>query len=62
KGRHVGAIPFGCDRDRHTKHLIPTCRYYYFNPDSEATAPGLVPDEVTGEIEAPNPPDGYEVR
>ncbi|MCB0208721.1 MAG: recombinase family protein [Anaerolineae bacterium] len=62
QGRHIGAIPFGCDREPYTKNLIPTVRYYYLNPDSGQTIAGPLPDELTGEIEAPSPPEGYEVR
>ncbi|MCB0194147.1 MAG: recombinase family protein [Anaerolineae bacterium] len=62
KGRHIGAIPFGCDRDPYTKNLIPTVRYYYINPDSGWTSAGPLPDELTGKIEAPSPPDGFETR
>ncbi|MCB0182119.1 MAG: recombinase family protein, partial [Anaerolineae bacterium] len=62
RGRHVGFIPFGCDRDPYTKNLVPTVRYYYFNPDSGLTLAGPPPDELTGEIAPPIPPDGFEVR
>lgn len=31
KNRHWGAIPFGCDRDKDTKHLIPTAAAYLLN-------------------------------
>lgn len=40
EGRHWGATPFGCGRDPATKHLIPSTRFYWYNPTTREAQPG----------------------
>lgn len=32
EGRHYGGIPFGCERDEKSHHLIPSQAVYWYNP------------------------------
>jgi DNA invertase Pin-like site-specific DNA recombinase len=57
EGRHHGSIPFGCDRDPQTKHLIPSQTAYLYN----ATTGEAVPDSTpVGELA--EPPPGFQRR
>lgn len=38
-GRHHGGVPFGCDRDPITHHLIPSQKCYMYNPATGETLP-----------------------
>ncbi len=59
KGRHWGRVPFGCDRDQLTKHLIPTKSFYYFNPTTNQTQVATVADIHN---QTPRSPAGCDVR
>jgi len=55
--RHWGKCPFGSDRDPETLHLIPSTRFYYYNPATDETrARPITADEP------PAPPPGFETR
>lgn len=50
-GRHWGRNPFGCDREEKSKQLIPTRKFYFYNP---------VTDEA--QIGKGETPAGFEIR
>jgi DNA invertase Pin-like site-specific DNA recombinase len=57
QGRHHGSIPFGCDRDPQTKHLIPSQTAYLYNVTTGEAVPDSSP---VGELA--EPPPGFERR
>lgn len=55
--RHWGPAPFGCGRDEITKHLIPSTRFYWYNPITQEARPAYRRDPSTRKVV----PDGIEL-